>query len=54
MCEELGQIMVKQLKNRYADPGNYKTCLDWVPYKKFNAGGGSKMQRPPDVDFAVV
>jgi hypothetical protein len=32
--EELGQIMVKQLKNRYADPGNYKRFVIGVDRSK--------------------
>ena len=32
--EELGQIMVKQLKNRYADPGNYKRFVIGVDKPK--------------------
>ena len=32
--EELGQVMVKQLKNRYADPGNYKRFVIGVDRSK--------------------
>ena len=53
--EELGQIMVKQLKNRYADPGNYKRFVIGVDRSKMKlynvevsaqSNIGTQMQKP--------